>query len=526
MSAPKKLAASLPAVLAALVALAAAWLPAVPASAQTFPTNNRVLRNMWTQGMGSGTQVYRLAQTLIDSIGPRLTGTAGHANAVDWAVKQYASWGIPARKEQYGTWKGWRRGPTRLELVAPHWRQLEATMLGYSAGTNGSVEGEAVVIPQLPDSAAYARWLVDQRGKLLLLAPPEPTCRPDEDLLQLARPATVGALFTARDSINMAWVRRYSRIGRDLIRMIDASGVAAVLTSTWSGGWGVDKIQDTGMARVPEIDLSCEDNALLVRLAEHGQQPKVRLDAQAQLTGEQPVFNVVAELKGRQLPNEYVVLSAHLDSFDSSSGATDNGTGTIMMMEAMRILKATYGNPKRTILVGHWGGEEQGENGSGSFAADHPEVVNGLQVGFNHDNGTWRIEAIRMQGYNEAEAQVNKWLRQLPHEIADTVAFTSPIPEGGSDHEAFTCKGVPFVRLQSHYPDYRQYTWHTNRDSFDKIIFDDLRNNATLVAMLAYLASEDPQKLSRKRDPFPADAQGRVRPRPSCGTPQRSSGGA
>lgn len=507
-----------------LAALFAAAL-ARPLHAQTFPTDNRVLRNMWTQGMGPGSQVHRLSQQLFDSIGPRLTGTAGYANGVEWALAQYAAWRIPARKEQYGTWKGWQRGPTQLELLAPRWRQLEAHLLGYSPGTNGPVEGEAVLIPQLPDSAAYARWLAQQRGKFILASPAEPTCRPDENLKQLARPATVDRIFTQQDSVHMAWARRTGSAGRSLLRMIDQSGAAGLITSFWSGGWGVDKVMDTDNVRVPALDVSCEDNGLLVRLAENGQAPRVKLDAQARLAGEQPVFNVIAELKGRQLPNEYVVLSAHLDSWDSSSGATDNGTGTVMMMEAMRILRATYPNPKRTILVGHWGGEEQGENGSGSFAMDHPEVVNGLQIGFNQDNGTWRIEAIRMQGFSQAEAQVNRWLRQLPHEIADTVAFTSPIPEGGSDHESFACHGVPFVRLQSNYPDYRQYTWHTNRDSFDKIVFDDLRNNATLVAMLAYLASEDADQVARARDGLPPDAQGRARQRPSCATPMRSSTG-
>lgn len=512
--------------IAALLLLTLATAGTAPSvSAQTFPTNNRVLRNMWTQGMGPGSQVYRLSQALLDSIGPRLTGTPGHANAVAWATKQYAAWGIPARKEQYGTWTGWRRGHTRLELLVPRWRSLEATMLGYSPGTSGPVEGEVVVIPELPDSAAYARWLGEVRGKFILLSPPEPTCRPDENLIAFARPRTVQSLFAQKDSVNRSWARRYSNAGQNLMARIDAAGAAAVLTSLWSEGWGVDKIQDTGNSRVPEIDVGCEDNGLLVRLAENHQGPRLRLDADAEFTGQQPAHNVIAELRGRQLPDEYIVLSAHFDSFDSSSGATDNGTGTIMMMEAMRILKTTYPNPKRTIVVGHWGGEEQGEHGSGSFAADHPEILAGLQVGFNQDNGTWRIEAIRMQDFNRAQPQVERWLRQLPHEIADTVHFTSPAREGGSDHESFTCHGAPVIRLQSNYPDYRQYTWHTNRDSFDKVMVDDLRNNATLVAMLAYLASEDPERMARERDPLPADAQGRALTRPPCPTPRRSSGG-
>src|SRR6185503_7401863 len=105
-------------------------------------------------------------------------------------------------------------------------------------------------------------------------------------------------------------------------------------------------------------------------------------------------FNTIAELKGSQKPDEYVLLSAHFDSWDGGSGATDNGTGTIAMMEAMRILKTVYPNPKRTIVIGHWSGEEQGLNGSRAFAADHPEIVKGLQALFIQDNGTGRVSNI------------------------------------------------------------------------------------------------------------------------------------
>jgi Zn-dependent M28 family amino/carboxypeptidase len=220
------------------------------------------------------------------------------------------------------------------------------------------------------------------------------------------------------------------------------------------------------------------------------------------------------------------VLSAHFDSYDSSSGATDNGTGTLMMMEAMRILKAAYPNPRRTIVVGHWGGEEQGLIGSGAFAEDHPEIVRGLQAAFNQDNGTWRVDYIRMQGFADAGTSFGAWFGRIPNEIADNIRLDIPgVPEtGGSDHMSFICRGAPGFRLQSSYPEYRQYTWHTNRDTFDKIVFDDLRNNATLAAMLAYLASEDPETVQRTQRELPRTAQGNPGAWPRCGTPRRSSG--
>ncbi len=171
-------------------------------------------------------------------------------------------------------------------------------------------------------------------------------------------------------------------------------------------------------------------------------------------------------------------------------------------------------------MVGHWGGEEQGLIGSRAFAEDHPEVVKGLQAAFNQDNGTWRIEYIRMMGLTGAGAHFGRWLSKIPAEIEGQIDLDIPgEPErGGSDHMSFLCAGAPAFRLQSNYPDYRQYTWHTNRDTFDKIIVDDLRNNATLAAMLAYQASEDPARVPRDQRTLPAGQTW-----PECHTAKRSA---
>ncbi len=307
-------------------------------AAQSFPTPDPVIKRMWTEGMEGGSQAYKLAQALLDSVGPRLTGSPGHVNAMEWALKMYASWGIDARKERYGTWRSWRRGYTRADLLAPRFRTLEATMLGWSPGTSGPVEGEIIILPAVADSAAFNAWLPQARGRFVLTSFPEPTCRPDEKWVELARAATVERLFVSRDSARRDWQRRVQRAGGGLHARLEGAGVAGILTSTWSNGWGVNKVFTATTQRTPALDVSCEDYGLLFRLAENRQGPRMRLDAEAQFLGEQPIFNVIGEIRGTQLPNEYVVLSAHFDSFDAASGATDNGTGTITMMEAMRII--------------------------------------------------------------------------------------------------------------------------------------------------------------------------------------------
>jgi hypothetical protein len=157
---------------------------------------------------------------------------------------------------------------------------------------------------------------------------------------------------------------------------------------------------------------------------------------------------------------------------------------------------------------------------------DHPEVVEGLQVAFNQDNGTWRIERIEGQGFLHAGEHIARWISLVPSEISGHVTLEFPGAQNnrGSDHSSFVCSGAPAFRLQSNYEEYRQYTWHTNRDTYDKIVFDDLKENATLTAMLVYAASEDPNRVPRDRAALPIDPNtGEPRPWMLCGRARRTS---
>ncbi len=492
---------------------------------QEVPTGDAVISQIWTEGM-ERSQTYRLAQVLLDSIGPRLSGSPGQAAAIDWAMSVYEGLGIPVRRERYGTWTGWERGVTHMDLIAPRVRTLEAIMLAWSPGTDGPVEGDVVIVPALSSATDVDAWLPSARGRFVLLSPPEPTCRADQEWEANATAQSFERMKTARDSARQDWFSRFrGPWARGLVERIEQAGAVGIVTSRWSGGWGVNKIFSAQTQQIPTVDVSCEDYGLVYRLTEFSQGPRLRLNAQSRFLGDVPVFNLIGELRGTELPGEYVVLSAHFDSWDGASGATDNGTGTITMMEAMRILKLAYPRPRRTILVGHWGGEEQGLIGSRAFTEDHPEVVEGLQAAFNQDNGTWRVEYIKMQGLSKAGGNFGRWISMVPEEIKQHIELDLPgIPErGGSDHMSFLCHGAPGFRLQSSYPEYRQYTWHTNRDTFDKIVFDDLKNNATLAAMLAYLASEDPERVPRDRRVLPPDAQGRSQTWPECSPARRSA---
>ena len=523
---------------------------AAPIGAQSptpaFPTDDPVLRRIWAIGMDSS-RVETLAGTLLDSIGPRLTGTAIQRNAQDWLVSMYRSWGIEATNERYGTWRGWRRGTSHVDLLSPRVRTLEATMLGFSPGTGSRpVIVSTIVLPQFTDSTAFVRWLPQARGKLVLVSAPPLSCRPDEDWNRFATPETARRYHSRADDVFDEWngpsVRgtgySVSLGGGRLGLRLEEAGVAGILTSRPKDAYGTREIFETYNARAPALSLSCEDYGLVFRLTERGLNPRLRLQLDAQLLGEQPVFNTIATLPGTEKPNEYVMLSAHFDSWDGASGATDNGTGSIMMMEVMRILKQVYPRPKRSIRVGHWTGEENGLVGSRAYREDHPEVAEGTHALFNHDNGTGRIERFGALGFPKGAEHARAWYEKLPDVFRSQITFSGvgAPGTGGSDDFSFYCAGAPSFTLGGIRWNYNAYTWHTNRDTYDKVVFDELRSNATLVAMLVYLASEDPEKIARERVDMAVRADSIVRANganataaeplrtwPACGTAPRTT---
>jgi hypothetical protein len=502
------------------------------ASAQDNPTGDPVVQRIYDEGMHRS-QAAKLAQVLMDSIGPRLTGSAANRAANDWLLRTYSAWGVPAKNEQYGTWRDWTRGPSGLRLVSPRPRDLEATMLAWSAPTPaGGITADVVGLPRLAeftDSAGFARWLPSVKGKLVLASMPQPTCRPDSDLRYWADSATYARAAALRDSVTAEWTARATAAhvtARTLPALLERAGAAGVLSNAWSRGWGVDKIQAARTNTIPSFDVACEDYSLLARLAANGQHPRVHATAEARLAPrESPVFNTIARIEGSEKPNEYVMLSAHLDSWDSGSGATDNGTGTITMLEAMRILKQVYPHPKRTILVGHWSGEEIGEIGSGAFTVDHPEVLAGLQALFNQDNGTGEVDSVQTNGFVDAAPALARWMSRMPADLTRHIVLLMPgvAHNESTDSDVFDCQNAPAFFLTSSDWSYGDYTWHTNRDTYDKIDFSNMRRNATLVAMFAYQASEDPQKVSRTRRVPPTDpGTGQPMRVPVCRQPPRS----
>jgi hypothetical protein len=482
---------------------------ALTLGAQTAPANPAIQR-IWSLGMDSS-QTQRLAQALLDSLGPRLLGSPDMKAAQNWAVQMLGNWGIDAKNEEFGTWRGWRRGYSHIDLIAPRVRTLEGTMLGFSPGTKKKDKvAETVILPHFADSTEFVKWLPAVKGKLVLVSAPFSSCRPPEDWVKSGAPASVTRDSLLRAENAREWSGRNVRGtglslalgGGELALRLEEAGAAGVISSRPTNSRGTYAVFETYTMEVPTVGLSCEDYGLVFRLTDNKQHPKIRLNLDAELLGEQPISNVVGRIQGTTKPEEYVLLSAHFDSWDGGSGATDNATGSVLMLEAMRILKKVLPNPQRTILIGLWAGEEEGLVGSGAFAEDHPEVLKGLQGLFNQDGGTGRVTRLNAGGIVNAGVHLASWLKELPAELQSQIPFdgSGGRPSGGgTDDASFACHGVPAFGMGGAQWDYGVLTWHTNRDTYDKVVFDDLKQNATLVAMLAYEASEDPAFITRER---------------------------
>jgi len=450
-------------------------------------------------------QLEKLAHELLDVIGPRLVGSPQMKQANDWAVKKYSDWGISAKNEKWGEWRGWQRGVTHIDLTSPRLRTLEGTQLAWSPSTHGkAIHTEAITLPEITDSLSFQKWLPNVKGKLVLISMNQISGRPEKNWEEFATKDLLAKFKKEKEEAANSFREKMSKTGltaKSLALAIENAGAAGIIINNWSQGFGVDKIFGANTTKIPTVNLSVEDYGLVYRLAQYGSKPMLKIESESKELGIVPTFNTIAEIKGKQKPNEYVMLSAHFDSWDGASGATDNGSGTIMMMEAMRILKKFYPNPKRTILVGHWGSEEQGLNGSRAFVEDHPEVVNNLQALFNQDNGTGRVVNLSGQGFVHAKDFLTRWLAKVPDTIRNQIKTSFPgVPgSGGSDFASFVAVGAPGFSLSSTSWDYGVYTWHTNRDSYDKLVFDEIRSNVILAAILVYMACEDPEKTSNEK---------------------------
>ncbi len=465
---------------------------------------------------------------LLDVIGPRLVGTPQMMQAHDWVVDKYKDMGIDARNEQYGTWKGWERGTSQITLLTPRVHSIEGTQLAWSPSTGKKgVEAEVVVLGDFQNKEQFDQWLKTIKGKIVLLSMLQQTGRSDAQWKEFARAESYQKMVEQRKSDAQNWANRIKNTGytaKELPKVLEEAGAVGIVTSYWSGVVGANKIFAANTDKIPVVDVSLEDYGLLYRLAENGKKPIININVNSKDLGTVNTYNTIAEFSGNQIKDQYVILSAHLDSWDGGTGATDNGSGIITMMEVMRILKKVLPNPKRTILVGNWGSEEQGLNGSRAFVEDHPELHDNIQVVFNQDSGTGRISNLSGRGFLNSYQYLGDWLSQVPSEYKSDLKteFPGSALGGSSDHISFVSKDIPGFMLGSLGWGYGNYTWHTNRDTADKLVYDDLQNNAILIAILVYLASEQEEQVDREKAVLPLLKDGSRLEWPTSQGPKRT----
>ncbi len=488
---------------------------------------NPIVQSFVTEA-NNNSQLENMAHELLDGIGPRLIGTPEMLAANNWTANKMRSWGVDAELQKFGTWKGWQRGTTHVDMVFPRIKTLVATQLAWSPATKKPVEAEVVILPEVKTKAEFDQWLPSVKGKIVLMSQYQNIGRSDEQIKEFATPELYEKIKSERAKATTDFRDYVKNIGYDnntLPEALEKAGAAGIAISNWTGIMGANRIFGAKTKQIPMIDIELEDYGMLYRFAKNGGKPKIKIDTQSKIQPETTSFNTIGIIKGKEKPNEYVILSAHLDSWDGAQGATDNGTGTLTMLETIRILKKHYPNNKRTIIVGLWGSEEQGLNGSGSFVADNPEIIKGVQAVFNQDNGTGRVIDISGQGFVNAYDYIGRWLSAAPKTIRDQVKTNFPgMPGGGgSDHASFVAAGVPGFSLSALNWGYFGYTWHTTKDTYDKIMFDEVKNNVILTATLAYMASEDPNFTSREKREMPVDAKGETVKWPTQREPVRSS---
>ncbi len=479
-------------------------------------------------------QVMETLTHLTDNIGPRLTGSPAMTKANNWTRDQLEEWGLEnARLEGFDFGRGWSFDYVSVHMTAPRHQPLIAYPRAWTPGTEHSVTGPVVRVElSTEEELEEARGTLE--GKIILMDDPrqgddrmDPSVRRhDEEALS---DIVSFPIPDDRRGWNRAeWARR-AAFREQLNEFLVEEGVAATIhISSWDHGIvrvmaGADYALDAN-AGVPSLQMAAEHYNLLSRLVADEQEVEVRVHVRAQFHEEDSqAYNTLAEIPGRgRTAREIVMAGAHMDSWHAGQGATDNASGVAVVMEAVRILKALEVQPRRTIRVALWSGEEQGLLGSRDYVeryiATRPEHTDEEQLAlperfreptwpieplpgharhiayFNFDNGSGRIRGINAEE-NVAAAEVFRaWLKPLHDLDANTVTLRRT---GSTDHVPFDRVGVPGFQFIQDPLDYFGRTHHTHLDTREYVRREDLMQSAVVLAVFLYHAAMRDEPLPR-----------------------------
>ncbi len=466
-------------------------------------------------------QIPWISHNITDVAGPRLTNSPGWHYAADWIVKTVKAWGLSnAAVEPWGDFGyGWSAEKTSVAMRTPYYSPLIAYAVPWSGSTHGPVAGRTFLVEQM-DSAWVAGHLSQMKGKILLIQPQDtvnhPRWHPDAERYSDSALAAIGDTYMMTKEEVAGLLPRFTKM-LAIQRMIQSSGALAILTTS-GGRDGTVFVQSfigyrkKDQPELPALSVSREDALRLLRLTRDGLPVTVELQSDTKLYDQDlHGHTVVAEITGTDptLKAEIVMLGGHLDSWTAGTGATDNGAGSIVALEAVRILKTLGLQPKRTIRITLWDGEEQGLLGSFGYVRSHfgdpkdmklkPEAAK-ISAYYNLDNGTGKIRGIFAQQNDKAADIFRQWLAPFKDLGASTVTLHNT---GSTDHLSFDAVGIPGFQFIQDPIDYETRTHHSNQDNYDHLMMEDMEQAAAIEAAFVYLTAMRSQMIPRKPLPKP-----------------------
>ncbi|HVI07333.1 MAG TPA: M20/M25/M40 family metallo-hydrolase [Candidatus Binatia bacterium] len=484
-------------------------------------------------------KVMDYATGLMDNIGERLTGSPNMKRANEWTRDQLAAMGLSnAHLEPWGPFgRGWANQYVNVRMTSPDIAPLIAYAKAWTPGTSGVVQGKCVRAI-LEDKKDFDKYRGKLAGMIVILgadieAKPiteAPFKRYTDD--ELAKTAEY-QIPPARPPFSFADFMKRQQFVKDLNQFLADEKVLAVIDhSRQTSGGGTVFVQSGGSYKpgetttIPQLTIALEQWTRIARLLQQNKEVTLELNVQNTFYDDDPMqYDTIAEIPGtdKEKKDEVVMLGAHLDSWHAGTGATDNGAGTIVMMEAMRILKAIDVKPRRTIRIGLWSGEEEGLLGSQGYVEHHfgsrphldepgmkdaPTLLRReagdvtvkdeqkkISAYFNVDNGTGKIRGIYLQE-NAAVAPIfEAWMQPFKDLDMTTISMRNT---GGTDHLSYDAVGIPGFQFIQDPMDYETRTHHSNMDVYDRLQADDLKQMAVIVASFVYETAQRDQMLPRK----------------------------
>ena len=525
--------------IAALAGLAVATAP-VLSSEKIDPEINAKIR----AEAEKNSQIMQTMHHLTDVYGPRLTGSPNYKAAAEWTVKQMLEWGFTTgRLEPFdfvnadGTPReGWLNERFSGHIVAPVKDNLVGEVLAWTPSTKGTVVADAVhvVAPTRPTQAELDAWIAEMTpkvaGKIALVGAhtrvpvnvnPPPLRRDDEQLRRQLDPNAPPAEGRGggrgggrgaeppdptRLTPQVVNAAVNEMVLKAAVRVNDAGRDHGQIRAFQNNTYDVTKAP-------PTVILRNEDYGRITRLLANGRPVQLEFTIVNKTYPADKSYNAVAEIAGSDKADEVVMLGGHLDSWHAATGATDNAIGVAVMMEAARILKAIGVKPRRTIRVALWGGEEQGLLGSKAYVEQHFGTAENPKPGYdkfngylNVDSGTGRIRSASVFGPPEAATVLRELFKPFEDLGIMGATATTSRRSGGTDSTSFNAAGLPGIGLSQDPIEYQTYTWHTNLDTYERIIEEDVKKSAAIIASAVYhLAMRDEMlpKFSKEEMPAP-----------------------